>query len=103
MSQSFNCPNCGATLEYPGSGRTMNCGYCNTLIQVPKEVWEPLEAAQQQVELQKTEKRWVRYLVIFLVVTVGLPLCLGLVGTVVGLLASLLGVTLPFILPSLIH
>jgi hypothetical protein len=103
MSQSFNCPNCGAALPYSGVDHTMRCSFCNTIVAVPEELWRAAEAANAQVELQKTEKRWLRYLWIFLGITVGLPLCLGLVGTVVGILASLLGVTLPFILPSLIR
>jgi hypothetical protein len=103
MSQSFNCPNCGAALTYTGAEHTMHCTFCNTVVPVPEELWRAADAANAQVELQKTEKRWLKYLWIFLGITVGLPLCLGLAGTVVGILASLLGVTLPFIIPSLIH
>jgi hypothetical protein len=103
MSQSFNCPNCGAGLEYSDAERTMRCTFCNTTVAVPEELWRAAEAAQEQVELRKSVKRWMKYLWIFLGIAVGLPLCLGLVGTLLGLAASILGITIPFILPSLIH
>ena len=103
MSQSFNCPNCGAALEYSGLEHSMRCTFCNTVVPVPEELWRPAETAKEQADLQKTEKRWLKYLWIFLGITVGLPLCLGLVGTLVGIGASILGVTLPFILPNFIH
>ncbi|HTX91112.1 MAG TPA: hypothetical protein VMC09_07840 [Anaerolineales bacterium] len=103
MIQSFNCPNCGASLAFSGAEHAMRCTFCNTTVAVPEELWRPAEEAQAQADLQKNEKRWLKYLWIFLGITVGLPLCLGLVGTVLGLAGSILGITVPFILPRLIH
>jgi hypothetical protein len=99
MAQSFSCPNCGATLEYSGSGRTMKCSYCESQATVPEELWQAAESAQKELEVQQTQKKWLKYLWIFLAVTVGLPLCLGLVGTVLGLIGSLIGITVPLVLP----
>ena len=103
MSQSFNCPNCGAELVYSGTEHTMRCTFCNTTVAVPEEIWRAAETAQEQVVLQTSVNRWMKYLWIFLGITVGLPLCLGLVGTVIGLAASVLGITIPFILPFITH
>ena len=103
MAQTFPCSNCGATLEYSGAGRTMKCDFCNADAAVPEELWRPAEAAGQEAELQKTTKKWLKYLWIFLAITVGLPLCLSLAGALLGVLASILGVSLPFILPKLFH
>lgn len=91
MPQSFNCPNCGAALEYPGAGRTMACTYCGTTVQVPQELWQPVEEA-------RTANQWKTYLIIFLVVTVGLPTCLGLLGTVLGIGGGIFAAIIPFAL-----
>jgi DNA-binding beta-propeller fold protein YncE len=37
-AQEFNCPNCGAPLDYEGSGATMRCTYCETSVMVPIEM-----------------------------------------------------------------
>ncbi len=91
MAQSFNCPNCGAALEYAGSGRTMECQYCNTNVSVPEEFWREQENA-------KMVSQWKKYFIIFLVITVGLPTCVGLLGALLGIGGAVLGITLPFIL-----
>ena len=104
MVQSFSCPNCGASLDYHGAQHVMQCTFCNATIAVPEELWRPAEEARQQVEQQNTEKRWMKVLWIFLGITVGLPLCLALVGTLIGLVASILGIAVPFLLiPKFSH
>jgi hypothetical protein len=37
-TQEFNCPNCGAPLDYQGTGATMRCPYCETSIVIPAEM-----------------------------------------------------------------
>ena len=37
-AQEFNCPNCGAPLDYQGTGATMRCPYCETSVVVPAEM-----------------------------------------------------------------
>lgn len=46
MPRSSDCPSCGPTLEYAGAGRTMQRAYCCTIVQVPQELWQPVEAAR---------------------------------------------------------
>ena len=82
---TFTCNQCGASLEYSGSGQTMICPYCQSIIQIPEEVWQPVETA-------KTTRQWTKYIILFLILTVGLPLCLTIVGSVFGLFGSILGI-----------
>ena len=103
MPQTFDCPNCGATLEYSGTEHTMKCSYCNNDAVVPEELWRAAEATRQELELKQTQKKWLKYLWIFLAVTVGLPLCLTLVGTLFGIGGSIIGIIAPFIFPKLLH
>ena len=38
MSQSFDCPKCGAPLDYDGIGETQRCPFCNNSVVVPAEL-----------------------------------------------------------------
>lgn len=38
MADTFYCSMCGAPLEYPGSGKTMRCPYCNNSVIVPAQI-----------------------------------------------------------------
>ncbi len=39
VAQTFKCPNCGAPLDYDGSGTpTVRCQYCNNSVMVPDEL-----------------------------------------------------------------
>ena len=96
MTQTLSCPRCGASLEYHGTGRTMQCSYCATILDVPEEFWGAAEAAE-------TARRWKRYVILFLVLTVGLPTCLGLLGTVLGIGGGILAVILPSVLRIFVH
>lgn len=94
MAQSFSCPNCGGTLEYGGTGRTMKCPYCGTTVQVPDGLWQPVEQAQ-------TANQWKKYVIIFLIVTVGLPICFSLLGVIAGVGGTFLAAVMPFLLQLL--
>ena len=91
MAQSFGCPSCGGSLEYSGIGRTMKCPYCGTVVQVPESLWQPVEQAH-------AADQWKKWLVIFLVVTVGLPTCFAILGTVVGVGGGIFAAIIPFVL-----
>lgn len=102
MSQTFTCSNCGANLQYDGTARTMKCSFCNGNAEVPEQLWQAAESAKQEVEIQQTQKKWGKYLLIFLAITVGLPTCLGLVGTLVATLlgfgGAIIGILAPFLI-----
>lgn len=38
MSQAFNCPNCGAPLDYQGSDPIIRCPYCSSSVIVPENL-----------------------------------------------------------------
>lgn len=38
MSQSFNCPNCGAPLDYQGNDPIIRCPYCSSSVIVPENL-----------------------------------------------------------------
>lgn len=96
MAASFNCPDCGAALEYMVTARTVTCQYYGTLLQAPAELW-------QETEQRPAAAEWKKYIAIFLVLTVGLPTCLALFGTILGIGGSIFAVMLPFILRIFIH
>jgi hypothetical protein len=56
-----------------------------------ESLWEPREQAE-------FTRQWKKWIVVFLVLTVGLPTCLGLVGTVLGIGGGIFGAVVPFIL-----
>ncbi len=89
--RTFECPSCGGNLEYDGRGPTVKCPYCGTVAQVPSDLWQPLEQAQ-------SSQQWKKWIAIFVLVTVVLPTCLGLVGAVLGIGGGIFAVIVPFIL-----
>lgn len=91
MANTFNCPNCGAALEYSGSGRDTKCPYCGATVPVPEALWQPVEQA-------RTASRWKLYVLIFLFITVVLPTCLSLLGAALGIGGGLLAAFAPFVL-----
>jgi hypothetical protein len=69
----------------------MKCPFCGTSLQVPEALWQPFEEAQ-------TVSQWKKYVIIFLAVTVGVPTCLGLLGTVLGIGGGIFAAIIPFVL-----
>lgn len=93
MTQTINCTSCGAALVYSGGAEhTLHCQYCGTSTPVPEEFWREAEA-------QAAMSKWGKYLIIFLVITVGIPTCLALVGSILGIGGSILGIIIGFLAP----
>jgi hypothetical protein len=104
MSQTFSCPNCGATLDYAGDGgltgaQTMSCAYCGNTVAVPPELWQPIEAAKTA----QTVSQWSKYLLIFIIIVFVVPTCLGLIGTLLGIGGSVIGAIFAIIAPFLFN
>jgi hypothetical protein len=74
----------------------MKCPFCGTSLQVPEALWQPVEEAQ-------AVGQWKKYLIIFLAVTVGLPTCLGLLGTVLGIGGGIFAAIIPFVLRTFLR
>ena len=94
MEENFSCPSCGATLQYSGTGRTVKCPYCATVAEVPQALWQAVEQA-------RSISQWKKWIGVFLVVTVGIPTCLSIVGAVVGIGGGIFAAILPFLLSLL--
>ena len=80
MSQTFNCPNCGAANKYNGEGSTVRCDYCGSSVKPPEEMVNQAAAAR----LGKNAKPWI---IAFIIIVFVLPTC----GTLIGVGASILG------------
>src|SRR5436190_3804330 len=54
MPQDFNCPNCGAPLDYKGGDDvTLRCPFCNTSVIVPQELRTPSAASATTFDLDQ--------------------------------------------------
>ena len=52
MSQSFNCSNCGAPLDYTGgSAPTIRCPFCHNTVIVPVELRNPSAAPDSRADV----------------------------------------------------
>jgi len=87
MPMKFNCPDCGAQLEYQGGGPSLVCQYCGNTVMVPLE----LKEAQAEEEARKMltwpelrKNRWFQIGVALFVVIFVLPTCIGLVASLLG-------------------
>jgi len=97
--QNFNCPNCGGMLDYTGSEPTTRCPYCSNLVPVPFE----FRQAGLERQATQTAKQVGKWVIVFFVLVVGLPTCLGLVATVLGIVMGLAGPLLAIILTFLVR
>jgi hypothetical protein len=102
---TFNCPTCGAQLEYQGGSSSLVCEYCGNSVVVP----EDLQQAQAQEEVRKLmtwselrKNRWFQVGVLLFFVIFVLPACIGLVASLLGIAAGvgapILAVILQFVL-----
>ena len=93
-SHELSCPNCGAPYALPAFGHEVECQYCGTRFVLPEAVRpktesvETFDAPDISVDLtgiQTNTMRWVKWLVIFIVIVTVVP-------TLCGVLASFCGV-----------
>lgn len=63
---------------------------------VPEELW-------RDAEVKQTLSKWGKYLIIFLIITVGIPTCLGFIGALLGIGGSFIGIIINFIVRIFIH
>ncbi|MDE3091570.1 MAG: hypothetical protein KGJ80_19545, partial [Chloroflexota bacterium] len=64
MPQDFNCPNCGAPLDYGGgSAPTIRCPFCNNSVIVPEELRDHSSGMDGSVMLQPGKLRDIAELV----------------------------------------
>ncbi len=120
MAELFNCPACGAGLDYdraaqPDNAATVECPYCHNSVIVPAELrppaamsveTRPAPEAQpeatvrvQRIKLTPQQTRWIW---IVILVAFVLPSCItigvSLLGVILGIAAPLLAILLPWLL-----
>ena len=64
----------------------MVCQYCGNTVAVPEALRQP----GLTLEAQETSRKATRWIIIFLILVVGVPTCVGLAGTFIGIGASLI-------------
>ena len=106
MPKSFNCPHCGAPLDYnDGVGATLQCPFCNNTVIVPEE----LRSAAASPSGQLAAFNWgglspaIKLGLIFLILIFVVPICLGIAGALVGIAASIGAPLLVILLSFLRH
>jgi hypothetical protein len=97
VTATLNCPKCGGDNTYAGGAEAVHCQYCGTLVPLPDE----LRAAQNVEQLRVAGGTAARWVVLILIITVGVPACLGIVGALLGIGASLLGIVVSIAAPIL--
>jgi biopolymer transport protein ExbB/TolQ len=55
------------------------------MVAVPEELWRDAENA-------KIVNKWTRIIMWFFAITIGVPTCVGLLGKIIGILATFLGI-----------
>jgi hypothetical protein len=91
MTQKFNCPNCGAPIEYAGEQETVTCSFCNSQVRAPAEIL-------QEVKTKKLTSQAKVWLIVFLLIIL-VPTCIGFGGTILGVLGGLLGTLVGILAP----
>jgi hypothetical protein len=87
MAQSFDCPNCGGALQYDGGGSTATCGYCHSTVEVPASIRRAAVMSSAGASF-KALPALVRYAIVFFVLIITVPTCIGLAGSLLGILAG---------------
>jgi hypothetical protein len=95
MEIRFNCPHCGAPVEYQGDQPTMVCPFCNSLVDVPPEV---LQKVRETVEVNQARK-WSKWVLVGLVLIIVVPTCIGFGGTILGVMAGIFGAIIAILAP----
>lgn len=87
MAQSFDCPNCGGALQFDGGETTVTCSYCHSTVEVPASVRRAVVLNSAGASF-KALPALIRYAIIFFVLIITVPTCIGLAGSLLGILAG---------------
>lgn len=97
MTQSFECPNCGGTIDYHGTeGASVRCPYCGRTVIVPSELRAQtpetitVDFQPNTSVVSRSRLSWiVGIIVLFVICTVVIPLA----GAGLGIWAAIMGVS----------
>ncbi len=101
-AQELSCPNCGAPCALPAFGSQVECEYCGTRFLLPAtdraaapgDTTPTVTASVISVEAQRNVARWVKWLVIIIVVTTVVPVICSVVVGICGAFAGALPIFL---------
>ncbi len=88
MAQSFNCPNCGGALQFDGGETTVTCTYCHSTVEVPASARRAVAMASAGASFRALNPL-IRYAIIFFVLIITVPTCIGLAGSLLGIVAGI--------------
>jgi DNA-directed RNA polymerase subunit RPC12/RpoP len=92
MPMTFECPYCGARLEYQGENSSLICQYCGNTVIVPAEIQQAHEEEEVRKMLTWPElrrNRWFQVGVVLFIVIFVLPTCIGLAASLLGIVAGI--------------
>lgn len=98
--RELSCPNCGAPYTLPEFGNQVVCAHCRSHFIVPESVRPavvyipnvPQTTSLDTPSYDPTQvRRWIRWLVIFIIVTTVVPVVCGVGAAICGVLAPLVG------------
>lgn len=97
MVKNFECPSCGAPLEYRGSPTTF-CSYCQSTVFAPADIGsnQPARAVidlrpytrNRSGNIDARTKLIIGAVIIFIVLIFAAPFIIGLVGAILGIIAA---------------
>lgn len=104
-AKDLNCPNCGAPCTMPTAGNQVQCNYCGTRFLLPEaqRVAAPVDMAETStpfttpvisVETQANIGRWVKWFIIFILVTTLVPVICSVVAGICAAFGGILPVLL---------
>src|SRR6266545_754732 len=96
-TSELSCPNCGASYALPVGGNQVQCAYCGSRFLIPESIRTPATPFAGFAESAYTPtridvRRWVRWLIIFVVVVTVVPTVCGLAAAFCGVLAPLIAI-----------
>lgn len=92
-THELSCPNCGAPYALPAFGHEVECQYCGTRFVLPEAVRPKTTAVTTHTTpeisvdltgIQSNTLRWVKWLIIFIVVTSVVPVICGVMASICG-------------------
>ncbi|MCG3142503.1 MAG: hypothetical protein HDKAJFGB_03972 [Anaerolineae bacterium] len=102
MSQTFsppqklNCPNCGAPAPLPERGNALQCEYCGAHFFLPgADAFDAPPSAENRAyvttlspQYSANVRRWIKWLIIFVIVVTVVPMVCGIAASVCGALGA---------------
>jgi DNA-directed RNA polymerase subunit RPC12/RpoP len=94
-AHELSCPNCGAPCTLPAFGNVIRCDHCGTRFVMPGAQMSnapPMEtlsvAPTLSPEMQANVQRWIKWLVLCIVVVTVVPIVCGILASICGVFGA---------------